>query len=71
MPSVLVVEDDQHIREAVARTLAGAGYAVRTEPTAARALTAVVDWRPDDEPDEYTRRWRDRLDFTGGVARKP
>jgi DNA-binding response OmpR family regulator len=47
MPSVLVVEDDQHIRGAVARTLAAAGYAVRTEPTAAGALTAVVDWRPD------------------------
>jgi len=47
MPSVLVVEDDQHIREAVARSLAGAGYAVRTEPTAASGLTAVVDWRPD------------------------
>jgi DNA-binding response OmpR family regulator len=47
MTSVLVVEDDQHIREAVARTLAAAGYAVRTEPTAAAALTAVVAWRPD------------------------
>jgi len=47
MASVLVVEDDQHIREAVARTLSAAGHAVRTEPTAASALTAVVDWRPD------------------------
>ena len=47
MVSVLVVEDDQHIREAVARTLAAAGYAVRTEPTAAAALTAAVDWQPD------------------------
>ncbi|HEU5085635.1 MAG TPA: response regulator transcription factor [Acidimicrobiales bacterium] len=47
MASVLVVEDDQHIREAVARTLTEAGHAVRTEPTAAAALTAAVDWRPD------------------------
>ncbi len=47
MASVLVVEDDQHIREAVARSLVDAGHAVRTEPTAAAALTAVVDWRPD------------------------
>ena len=47
MASVLVVEDDQHIREAVARSLVDAGHAVRTEPSAAAALTAVVDWRPD------------------------
>ncbi len=47
MASVLVVEDDQHIREAVARSLTEAGHAVRTEPTAAAALTAAVDWRPD------------------------
>lgn len=47
MASVLVVEDDQHIREAVARSLVDAGHAVRTEPTAAAALTAVLDWQPD------------------------
>ena len=47
MASVLVVEDDQHIREAVARSLVDAGHAVRTEPNGAAALTAIVDWRPD------------------------
>ncbi len=47
MVSVLVVEDDQHIREAVARSLTAGGYAVRTEPSGAAALTAVVDWQPD------------------------
>lgn len=47
MASVLVVEDDQHIREAVARSLVDAGHAVRTEPSAAAALMAVVEWQPD------------------------
>ena len=47
MASVLVVEDDQHIREAVARSLTDAGHAVRTEPSGAAALTAIVEWQPD------------------------
>ena len=47
MPSVLVVEDDEAIRAALTRELVDSGHAVRTEPTAAAALTAVVDWRPD------------------------
>jgi DNA-binding response OmpR family regulator len=45
--SILVIEDDQPIREALARGLVAAGHMVRTEGTGASALTAVVDWRPD------------------------
>jgi len=44
---VLVVEDDQHIREALARGLAEAGHAVRTISTGAQALTAAMEWQPD------------------------
>lgn len=47
MASVLVVEDDQRIRETVARSLTDSGHAVRTEGRGADALSAVVDWRPD------------------------
>ena len=45
--SVLVIEDDQQIRAALARGLADAGHSVRAESTAAAGLTAVVDWQPD------------------------
>src|SRR5215204_3209440 len=45
--SVLVIEDDQRIREALAVGLSGAGHAVRTEATGGAALAAVVDWQPD------------------------
>jgi len=41
------VEDDQRIRETIARTLADSGHAVRTEARGADALSVVVDWRPD------------------------
>ena len=44
---MLVIEDDQRIREALANGLASAGHAVRTEGSGAAALTAVVDWRPE------------------------
>ena len=47
MASVLVIEDDQPIRESLTRGLAAAGHAVRTEATGAGALAAVVEWRPD------------------------
>jgi DNA-binding response OmpR family regulator len=47
MASVLVIEDDQRIREALARSLADAGHAVRTEGRGSDALRVVVDWRPD------------------------
>ena len=45
--AVLVVEDDQHIREALAGGLSDAGHAVRTVGTGAAALTTIVEWRPD------------------------
>jgi DNA-binding response OmpR family regulator len=45
--TVLVIEDDRHIREALARGLTEAGHAVRAEPTGAGGLTAVVEWQPD------------------------
>lgn len=47
MASVLVVEDDQRIREVVARELAAAGHAVRTEVSGSDALAAAVAWQPD------------------------
>ena len=47
MASVLVIEDDPAIRTALSRELVDAGHAVRTEVSAAAALTAVIDWNPD------------------------
>lgn len=47
MASVLVIEDDQRIRETIARALTDAGHAVRTEGRGADALSVVVDWQPD------------------------
>lgn len=47
MSSVLVIEDDQRIREMVATALAGAGHAVRTEARGADGLAAAVDWQPE------------------------
>ncbi len=47
MVSVLVIEDDQPIRESLARGLVAAGHVVRCEGTGAAALTAAIDWRPD------------------------
>ena len=47
MASVLVIEDDQRIREALARALVDNGHAVRTEARGSDALSVVVDWKPD------------------------
>ena len=47
MASVLLIEDDQRIREALARSLTDGGHAVRTEGRGSDALSVVVDWRPD------------------------
>lgn len=47
MASVLVIEDDQRIREVLARGLTAAGHVVRTESSGGAALAAVVDWQPD------------------------
>ena len=47
MASVLVVEDDAAIRAALMRELVDAGHAVRTEPSGAAALAALVEWKPE------------------------
>ncbi len=47
MASVLVIEDDQRIRETIARSLTDDGHSVRTEGRGADALGVVVEWRPD------------------------
>lgn len=47
MASVLVIEDDQRIREVVTSALVASGHAVRTEARGAEGLAAVVDWQPD------------------------
>jgi two-component system, OmpR family, KDP operon response regulator KdpE len=47
MATVLVIEDDQRIRETIARSLADDGHSVRTEGRGADALSVVIDWRPD------------------------
>ena len=47
MATVLVIEDDQRIRETIARSLAEDGHSVRTEGRGADALSVVVGWRPD------------------------
>jgi len=47
MASVLVIEDDQRIREVLARGLTAAGHVVRAESSGGAALAAVVDWQPD------------------------
>jgi two-component system KDP operon response regulator KdpE len=47
MASVLVIEDDQRIRETIARSLTDDGHSVRTEGRGADALGVVIEWRPD------------------------
>ncbi len=47
MASVLIVEDDQHIRAALVRELTKSGHAVRAETTGTEALTATVEWKPE------------------------
>ncbi len=44
---MLVIEDDQRIREVVATALTASGHAVRAEARGAEGLAAVVDWKPD------------------------
>ena len=45
--SVLVVEDDARMREAMVRALVAHGHVVRGDATGAAALRDVVDWQPD------------------------
>jgi DNA-binding response OmpR family regulator len=47
MASILVIEDDQRIRESLARALVDNGHAVRAEARGADALSVVADWKPD------------------------
>jgi DNA-binding response OmpR family regulator len=47
LASIFVVEDDQRIREALARTLSARGHAVRTASTAMDALAEIVATKPD------------------------
>lgn len=44
---MLVIEDDQRIREVLAKALTESGHAVRTEGRGTDALGAVIDWKPD------------------------
>ena len=45
--SILVVEDDQEIRDFLALVLEGEGYAVRTAPNGAVALQLIHQQAPD------------------------
>ena len=47
MASIFIVEDDQRIREALARVLAGHGHEVRSAARAADALTEILASDPD------------------------
>ncbi|MBI2169013.1 MAG: response regulator transcription factor [Actinobacteria bacterium] len=47
MPSVVLVEDDVRIRDALARALASRGHTVRAEPTALAGLEAITSSAPD------------------------
>ncbi len=45
--TVLVVEDDARMREAMVRALVAHGHVVRGDATGADALRDIVDWGPD------------------------
>jgi two-component system, OmpR family, KDP operon response regulator KdpE len=47
MASILLVEDDQPVREAMARALTAHGHTVRAEATGAEALRDALAWGPD------------------------
>jgi DNA-binding response OmpR family regulator len=44
---VLVIEDEADIREAVAETIADAGYEVKTADNGEAGLKTALDWHPD------------------------
>ena len=46
-PSILVVDDEPHVLEALSTILEGRGYFVRTAPNGAMALDALAMARPD------------------------
>ena len=45
--TILLVEDDQRMREAMVRALVTHGHVVRGDATGADALRDIVDWQPD------------------------
>ena len=45
--AVLLIEDDQRVREAMTRVLSARGHAVRGDATGADGLRDVVEWEPD------------------------
>lgn len=47
MPSVVIIEDDQRIRELVTRVLSGKGYDVESSATALDGLQRIVRGAPD------------------------
>lgn len=47
MPPVLVIEDEQIIRDLLTEILAGAGHEVRSAANGAEALAIVGSWTPD------------------------
>ena len=46
-PRILIVDDEEAVREVFTRLLRGEGYAVLAVATAHGALDAVAEWRPD------------------------
>ena len=61
-PRVLVVDDEEQVREMFTRLLRAEGYAVRAVATAVAALDAVAQWRPDAILLDY------RMPFVNGVG---
>ena len=47
MAKILVVDDDQAVCRAVAKSLVKSGYEVRTAHDVAPAMQMTVDWTPD------------------------
>jgi len=45
--AVLVVDDDDHIREVIAEMLSGEGFVVRTAANGREALALLQQWHPD------------------------
>lgn len=61
-PRLLVVDDEEQVREMFTRLLLAEGYAVRAAATAVAALDAVAQWRPDAILLDY------RMPFVNGVG---
>ncbi len=44
---ILIVEDEEDIREAIAEAVAGAGYEVKTAENGRIGLDTALEWKPD------------------------